>query len=242
MTRLRLAPLAAAILAFGTVSASPASAQQVNADSVVSSCTAADTATQWKQVAAAWAADSAKPPANPQLRDSLLALADSDQAVRMIPGFADSIASATFRGRLMARDSADAAALMEIVAHHGWPTRTMVGADGASAAFLIAQHNASIQHEALRLMLALPPGEVSPSDLALLQDRVLTGDGKPQRYGTQLAIAADGKPMTFDPIEDPAHVDERRARVGLPPLDVYICIMRGMYGREVVDPRAGTGR
>jgi len=45
--------------------------------------------------------------------------------------------------------------------------------------------------------------------------------------------------MTFDPIADVAHLDARRAAAGLPPLTSYLCLMRVMYGREVVDPREG---
>jgi hypothetical protein len=58
-----------------------------------------------------------------------------------------------------------------------------------------------------------------------------------QRYGTQLKFSADDKHMTFDPIADVAHLDARRAAAGLPPLTSYLCLMRAMYGREVVDPR-----
>lgn len=151
----------------------------------------------------------------------------------------DSMQVPAFARRMMRADSANAAALMTIVDSFGWPTRSMVGTDGASAAFLIAQHNPSIQQEALRRMLALPGGQVNPSDLALLQDRVLTSAGKPQVYGTQLKPSPAGTLM-FDSIADVAHVDRRRADAGLFPLSVYICMIRGMYGRDVADPRPAS--
>jgi hypothetical protein len=86
-------------------------------------------------------------------------------------------------------------------------------------------------------MGALPRAEVKRSDLALLEDRVLVSEGKPQRYGTQLQWSSEHNAMMFNPIADFANVDARRADAGLPPLGVYICLVRGLYQREVVDPR-----
>jgi hypothetical protein len=168
-----------------------------------------------------------------------MALERRDQALRQVPDLMDSMQVPAFARRMMRADSANAAALMTIVDSFGWPTRSMVGTDGASAAFLIAQHNPGIQQEALRRMLALPGGQVNPSDLALLQDRVLTDAGKPQVYGTQLKPSPDGT-LVFDSIADVANVDRRRADAGLFPLSVYICMIRGMYGRDVADPRPAS--
>lgn len=223
-------------------SAAPVRAQTAAMDSAVQRCMAADTSTQWKAVAAAWAAHQGEPATNDALRRRLLELGRRDQAVRLVPGLLDSLKTPAFARRMMAADSANAAALMGIVAEYGWPTRSMVGTDGATAAFLIVQHNAGIQQAALRRMLALPAGEVNPSDLATLQDRILANAGKPQLYGTQLKLAAGDSALVFDSIADPAQLDRRRAAAGLPPLDVYICMVRGMYGHDVVDPRAAPNR
>lgn len=51
----------------------------------------------------------------------------------------------------------------------------------------------------------------------MLEDRVRIKEGKPQLYGSQLS----GNPLCFDPIEDEAHVDERRRSIGLEPLADY---------------------
>jgi hypothetical protein len=198
----------------------------------VSACIARDTASRWQLVQAAWSGDSARRGTDDALRRRLLDLARADQAVRDVPNISDSMRDAGFKRRMAARDSADSAELRGIMDRYGWPGRSLVGADGASAAWLVAQHVAGLQHEALRRMRALPPGEVSPTDLAMLEDRVLMSDGQPQRYGTQLTWTNE-----FDPIEDVAHLDERRAAVGLPPLTVYLCMMKGFTGHEVKDPR-----
>lgn len=217
--------------------AAPAAAQRSALDSIAATCMARDTSTAWQRVSAAWADERDSTWRNDSLRRQLIALAERDQAVRNAPALADSMRDSAFVRRMAERDSIDAAALRAIIDRYGWPSRSLVGAKGASAAFLVAQHNPSLQHEALRLMRALPPGEVSPSDLAMLEDRVRVSDGQPQRYGTQLHESDDGRTMVFDPIEDVAHLEERRAAAGLPPIPVYRCLMRAYSGREVQPPR-----
>jgi hypothetical protein len=210
----------------------PAAAQQSHLDSIVTACAAADTSTRWQQVLQAWEFDTTRRWTNDSLRQVLLALKRADQELRVVPNLADSIRDTAFARRLAARDGADSAALRAIIDRYGWPGRSLVGPDGASAAWQVVQHVFGLQHEALRRMRALPEGEVSRTDLAMLEDRVLVSDSQPQRYGTQLTW--DGR---FRPIEDIAHLDERRAGVGLPPLSVYLCMMKGFTGHDVKDPR-----
>jgi hypothetical protein len=59
--------------------------------------------------------------------------------------------------------------------------------------------------------------EVDPLHVALLEDRILMLEGRPQQYGTQLEWDEDGV-LTPLPIADPADVDVRRGAVGLRPL------------------------
>jgi hypothetical protein len=226
----------AALAVLASLAAAPALAQQSAADSAVERCVAADTATRWKQVAAAARRAGDERGTDDSLRARLLALGRADQALR---ADADSMRSASYVRRMEEGDSANADALMEIVARHGWPTRSRVGREAASAAFLVAQHNPRIRGEALARMLALPPGEVDAQDLALLQDRVLVSEGKPQRFGSQFS-SAPGSPDVLElyPIEDIEHVDARRAEVGLFPLGTYLCIMRGVTGQEIRVPLA----
>ena len=78
--------------------------------------------------------------------------------------------------------------LKGIVEQHAWPTNTLVGKDGASAAWLLVQHadaDPKFQRRCLDLMAKLPKDEVSQSNLAYLTDRVLLAEGKKQLYGTQ---------------------------------------------------------
>ncbi|MBX7104745.1 MAG: hypothetical protein K1X57_11735 [Gemmataceae bacterium] len=120
-------------------------------------------------------------------------------------------------------DTENTAWLGEIVDRHGWPTFTLVGRDGANAAWLLVQHadrSPKFQRKCLDLMVKVPRNEVSQKNVAYLTDRVLLAEGKKQRYGTQF-ILADGK-CKPRPIEDEANVDKRRAEVDLQPLAAYL--------------------
>jgi hypothetical protein len=62
-------------------------------------------------------------------------------------------------------------------------------------------------------MKDLPANEVSPTNIAYLEDRVLMMSGEPQIYGTQ--FQGLGKDMHVYSIRDPDNVGKRRADVGL---------------------------
>lgn len=115
-------------------------------------------------------------------------------------------------------DSANMARLAELLERHGWP-----GAGRAShAAFMIVQHaEPAVQRRYVPLMRqAQQRGDLSATELGMLEDRLLVREGQPQRYGSQLGTGPDGK-LHFEPIEDEAHVDERRAAVGMEPMSTY---------------------
>jgi hypothetical protein len=115
--------------------------------------------------------------------------------------------------------------LAEIMDRHGWPTVSLVGAEAARRAWLVAQHadrQLQVQRRALELMAqAVLAGEASAEHLAMLRDRVLVNEGRPQVYGTQIAGVVDGAPVPW-PCEDPERMDERRAEVGLAPFAVHV--------------------
>jgi hypothetical protein len=114
--------------------------------------------------------------------------------------------------------------MKEIVDRHGWPGKSLVGVDGAHAAWLLVQHadhDRPFQKRCLVLLAeAVKKGEATGIDLAYLTDRVRVGDKQKQLYGTQLRTV-DGKEVP-EPIEDEANVDKRRKEIGLPPLAEYI--------------------
>ena len=133
--------------------------------------------------------------------------------------------------RAMSVDSANTRWLNIVVAQRGWPGRTLVGADGANAAFLLAQHadrDTAFQAQMLPLVTsAYDAGEVEGQAVALLTDRVAVARGRPQVYGSQASVVA-GR-VVLKPIADSAGVDARRARLGLPPLGVYVRLLDSLY-------------
>jgi hypothetical protein len=172
------------------------------------------------------------------LRQELLAMVKEDQEARnaaLKTGFGDSAAAR----RVEEIDRKNTARLKEIVAKYGWPGRTLVGDEGAHAAWLLVQHadrDRAFQKDCLVLMRAVVRrGEVSAKDLAYLTDRVLVGENKKQVYGTQFKVA-DGK-MVPSPIEDPANVDKRRKEVGLPPLAEYKKQLEQLYQPKASDKK-----
>lgn len=184
-------------------------------------------------------ADTARPTWTASLKSELLARVAADQAARermvavMRAGGAPDSATIV---DLSAVDSANTAWLQEMVRRHGWPDSATVGADGASAAFLLVQHadrDTAFQARVLpALAAAHRRGQARGQHVAALTDRLARARGEPQVYGTQ-ATLRDGR-MVVDPIRDSSGVDLRRAAMGLPPLAEYQRVLDSVYvGRPV---------
>lgn len=168
------------------------------------------------------------------LRQALLTRVDKDQAVRQ-KAIDEGNTPASWH-QTVAVDQDNTAWLKTMVAKKGWPTRSSVGEDGAKAAFLIAQHatlDPAFQEQILALMQsALAQKEADPSDVAMLQDRVLLHQGKPQLYGTQFKTEPDGT-MVLDRTQDIDGLDARRATMGLPPIAEYKASLSEVYHAPV---------
>jgi hypothetical protein len=163
------------------------------------------------------------------LRIELEQMREADQAIRqeameiVRANGIDSPEYGALRARGRDQDARHQARLIQIVEEHGWPGRSLVGEVASGGAFLILQHgDVAMQEKYLPLVReAVAAGETHPSQLAMLEDRVLVARGKPQIYGTQLTRGPDGKPSLW-PIAEEAQVAERRARMGLEPLVEYL--------------------
>jgi hypothetical protein len=162
-----------------------------------------------------------------ELRAELLARRDEDQRVRQnLPPLAGTYREIPGEVQEMTRvDRANTAWLTELTTRRGWPGRTLVGTDGAHAAWLLAQHADPESQPAFLDLLreAVTAGEASAGDLAYLEDRVRMHVGQPQRYGTQ--FRRDARGLRAWDIEDPDHLDRRRASVGLEPFADYEALM-----------------
>lgn len=162
------------------------------------------------------------PGADLELRSELLRRREADQAPRrkMRPG--TPVDQDLWR-EMEATQRENVDWLKQVIADRGWPGRSLVGPDGADAAWLIVQHadhDPDFQRDCLGLLeKAAAAREVSQSNVAYLTDRVMLKETGRQRYGTQFRPGKDG-PEPF-PLEDPDRVDELRAGAGLMPLAEY---------------------
>jgi hypothetical protein len=120
--------------------------------------------------------------------------------------------------RMAAIDCDNTAWLKQQLPKIGWFRIPKYGEVADMAAWHLVQHadrDPAFQVEMLAKLQALPPGETDGKRVGFLYDRVARAAGRPQRYGTQ-GICKDGK-WDPNPIEDPEHLDERRASMGMKP-------------------------
>jgi len=116
--------------------------------------------------------------------------------------------------------------LRDLVNTVGWIDNARFGATASQRAAIFVQHS-----DDLGLMLAALPkietdAQSSQSDelldlYGLMTDRVQLQLGEKQRFGSQLGEEKDGRPVVLS-LEDPCHVDQRRASLHEPPLSEYL--------------------
>ncbi len=121
--------------------------------------------------------------------------------------------------------------LEEMIARYGWPTKRMVGKEASESAFLIVQHADLVSQQKYFPLLkaAAMKKEARPDHVAMMEDRMLMGEGKKQIYGTGLRTDDVTKELKLWPIENEEEVDARRAAVGLPPMAEYLKMMGLIY-------------
>jgi hypothetical protein len=99
-----------------------------------------------------------------------------------------------------------------------WPTRSIVGASGVHAVFILAQRDTTLLRAALKRMMESGPEEASAADVAVMDDRLRIATGRKQIFGTQFMV-------------DMAHANLRREDAALPPIEVGVCVARMAAGR-----------
>lgn len=158
------------------------------------------------------------------LRQELLAMAEEDLRLRAELARTGALYQG-YHPAMRAVHDRHAGRLAEILADHGWPGASRVGEDGAEAAWLVVQHaiaQPGFQRQVLvALRAAARLGDVPAWQPAMLEDRIRTMEGRPQRYGTQFDWDETGQ-LSPLPIEDRPDVDARRQSVGLSPIEEEI--------------------
>jgi hypothetical protein len=185
-------------------------------------CMQPDTSAQWFGRQREWLSDVRHDWSDEAFRNSLLSAAGL-MAIPLTPQLGierdtDSTVATV--------DTAVVARLRTLAATRGstWPTRSVVGAAGVRAVWLLAHGDTALQRTVLHRMMESGPDEALAADVAVLEDRVRLQSGRKQLYGSQLRMV-NGR-LVPAPIEDSAHVDMRREAAGLPPLRPAICAVR----------------
>lgn len=124
--------------------------------------------------------------------------------------------------------------LEKIVLQYGYPGIRQVGEKSASNFWLLAQHaDAHLDFQRWVLQLMLPEVKrknASPVNYAYLTDRVAVNTGQPEEYGTQVEYKGPGLGKAVPrSLRDPAHVNQRRAAIGMEPLENYLAGMNKMH-------------
>ncbi len=121
-------------------------------------------------------------------------------------------------------DSINLIKVRAILDERGWLGPEVVGDQGNSTLFLVIQHaDHETQLKYLPMMReAVQAGNARASSLALLEDRVALGQGKQQIYGSQIGRDRESGEYYVLPLAEPEKVNERRAEVGLGPIEDYV--------------------
>ena len=166
------------------------------------------------------------------MRAELARRAKLDQQVRAPLSGGQAPSPAQLR-RLAEVDADNLRWLRQQVLRHGFPTVGQAGEQGVLDAWLLVQHadaDLRFQQSVLTTLMARPASSgIRKADMAMLSDRVLLAQGKPQRYGTQFVRNEGGEFVLQEPVEDPGGIDARRARMDLMPLALYRCVLHATY-------------
>lgn len=119
-------------------------------------------------------------------------------------------------------DQKNMAEIEAIIAKYGYPGKSLVGEQYQSVAFMVIQHaDPEMRDKYLPVIRqAAEEGQLKSSSVAIMVDRSRMDKGEKQVYGSQLHETKQG--FKIVPIEDEEHVNERRKKVGLSPLETYM--------------------
>lgn len=111
-------------------------------------------------------------------------------------------------------DTSNLRRIENILQTSGYPGRTRVGEPTNTAAWYVIQHNPDKIPTYLTMMKEAGRNNEIPYRLvAMMEDRYLMNEGKPQVYGTQ-GMTYENTPSFIWPIEDPELVNKRREDAG----------------------------
>jgi hypothetical protein len=65
-------------------------------------------------------------------------------------------------------------------------------------------------------------GDLQQTDIAMMKDRILLDDRKPQIYGTQVSMNQETGEWELYNLMDPEYVNQRRKEIGFMPIKEYL--------------------
>ena len=162
--------------------------------------------------------------------DSLLCtVGRRDQAVRadwakIVTGNVTQEEAIEYALKMEETDSTNLVVVSHILDCYGWLDG--LSQEANKAIFLVIDHSdlETMNRYQSLFHKAAEKGYISFGDLVTMEDRMLMNDGKPQKYGTQAyALGREGESIIYIwPVEEPEKLNERRADVGLSPIEDYL--------------------
>jgi hypothetical protein len=125
----------------------------------------------------------------------------------------------------------NAEALRAVVDGYGWPTTDLVGEQASTAALMILLHAPDLGFQLTCRDLiaeAAEDGRCPVVHHAYIADHCAVEQGRPQFYGTRV----DPRTLRPYPVIRPESVEERRADIGLGPLDQQTQALRPRTTRD----------
>jgi len=114
--------------------------------------------------------------------------------------------------------------IVSLIEKCGMPTLNEINQTQMSAIWLVFQHADNYHRKKYlpQLKKSAENGDLRKSQMALMEDRILMMDGKPQIYGSQISQDRENGGWKIYDLQNPETVDKRRAEVGLGPLSEYV--------------------
>jgi hypothetical protein len=124
---------------------------------------------------------------------------------------------------MKAQDRINQEKVTAILDKYGWLGPDQVGNTASTTLFAVIVHaDVNTMEKYFPLLKdAASRNAATKGNLAYLQDKIESAKFHYQTYGTQLDKDEKTNKFSFVPIKDKEHVNERRAAVGLSPIEVY---------------------
>lgn len=114
--------------------------------------------------------------------------------------------------------------VVSLIEKCGMPTLNEVNQEQMSAIWLVFQHADNYHRKKYlpQLKKSTQNGDLRKSQMALMEDRILMMDGKPQIYGSQISEDRENGGWKIYDLQNPETVDKRRSEIGMEPLSEYV--------------------